>query len=60
MPVSLENQLWRRNPWWIETPQFEREHGRPPESLGEYVDWGQARHPARASAAGWCNRRPVL
>lgn len=44
MPVSAHNPLWRRPlTWWIEAEQFQAEHGRPPETLEEYVAWSQGR-----------------
>jgi beta-mannosidase len=44
MPVTESNQVWRRPlTWWIEDAAFEAEHGRPAETLEEYVEWSQAR-----------------
>jgi beta-mannosidase len=42
-PGTYANPLWRRTSWWIEWPQFVAEMGREPESLEDYVAWGQAR-----------------
>jgi beta-mannosidase len=51
MPVGVENALWRRSPWWIESDQFAAEIGRKPESLEEYVAWGQERQTRALRAA---------
>lgn len=53
MPVSNDNPLWRRHPWWTEGTQFSKEHGRDAETLEEYVVWSQARQAkALAHAVG--------
>lgn len=49
VPGTTENPLWNRTPWWIEWPEFVREHGREPADLAEYVAWSQQRQ-ARALA----------
>ena len=46
LPVSADNHFWVRSSWWIEGPQFEREHGRPPDTIEEYVAWSQERQRA--------------
>jgi beta-mannosidase len=57
-PGTYANPLWRRTSWWIEWPQFVAEMGREPESLEEYVAWGQERQArACAIAAGACKAR---
>jgi beta-mannosidase len=58
LPVSTANPLWRRAPWWIDSAQFAAEMGHEPETLEEYVAWGQARQ-ARALeiAASACKKR---
>lgn len=44
MPVSAANPYWRRPvAWWVEDVRFEAEHGRPPDSVEEYVAWSQQR-----------------
>jgi len=43
MPVSKDNPLWERTGWWVESGIFEKEFGRKPDSLAEYVQWGQGR-----------------
>jgi len=51
MPVSLDNPLWHRTAWWFDWPEFEKEKGRKPHSLGEYVKWSQARQAEALSIA---------
>lgn len=57
-PASMANPLWRRTSWWIEWPQFVAEMGREPETIEEYVAWGQQRQ-ARIlwTAAAACKGR---
>lgn len=43
LPVSMDSPLWARTSWWIEGPEFERELGRPPFTINEYVAWSQER-----------------
>jgi beta-mannosidase len=44
LPVHPSNPLYCLTlSWWTENEQFEREKGRAPSSLEEYVDWSQAR-----------------
>lgn len=43
MPADLSNPLWRRTGWWAEGATFRQELGREPQSLEEYVQWGQQR-----------------
>lgn len=43
LPIDNSNMLWRRTGWWTENAIFEKEFGRPPTSLIEYVQWGQQR-----------------
>ncbi len=50
-PVSLENPLWQRTAWWFDWPQFEKDNGRKPRSLGEYVKWSQSRQAEGLSIA---------
>jgi beta-mannosidase len=58
MPVASTNPLWRRFPWWLEVDQFKAEFGREPETLEEYVDWGQKRQAeALRIAATACKAR---
>jgi beta-mannosidase len=42
-PVNISNPIWARTSWWIEEAAFERETGRKPETIGEYVTWSQER-----------------
>lgn len=43
-PCTWDNPLWNRHTnWWVEWYVFEKEKGRCPESLEEYVEWSQAR-----------------
>ena len=57
-PGTFGNSLWRRTSWWIEWPQFIAEMGREPETLQEYVAWGQQRQAQALSiAAGACKDR---
>jgi beta-mannosidase len=51
LPVSLENPLWHRTSWWFDWPEFEKEKGRNPRNLGEYVKWSQARQAEALSIA---------
>lgn len=52
MPGNPSNPLWRRTSiWWIEWHVFEREMGREPETLAEYVEWSQARQAKALSIA---------
>lgn len=59
MPVAADNPVWRRPlTWWIEAEQFEAEHGRPPQTLEEYVAWSQQRQARALSiAVGACKAR---
>lgn len=43
LPVNVSNPIWARTSWWIEEAAFERETGRKPETIEEYVDWSQER-----------------
>jgi beta-mannosidase len=43
LPVNTGNPMWARTAWWIEEDAFERETGRKPETIGEYVGWSQDR-----------------
>lgn len=43
LPVSKQNPLWARQPWWVEGEQFRAEHGHEAKTLEEYVDWSQER-----------------
>ncbi len=57
-PGTYANPLWRRTSWWIEWPRFVAELGREPQSLEEYVAWGQARQAeALRIAAQACKSR---
>lgn len=51
MPVALNNPLWRRAPWWVETEQFVEEMGHAPRDIAEYVAWGQERQARAMSIA---------
>jgi beta-mannosidase len=42
MPPSMDNPLWRRFSWWIQKDEFQKDQGREPVSIEEYVDWSQA------------------
>lgn len=58
VPGTHANPLWRRTSWWIEWPVFEREHGREPLNLEEYVNWSQRRQQrALRIAAAACKAR---
>lgn len=58
LPATLDNPLWRRTSWWIEEPEFVRQHGREPGDLEEYVAWSQARQAqALGLAARACKAR---
>lgn len=58
MPATIENPLWRRAPWWIEWHEFVNENGREPQSLEEYVQWGQKRQTdALKIAVAACKKR---
>jgi beta-mannosidase len=43
VPGTHSNQLWNRQPWWIEWPKFVEERKREPASLDEFVSWSQKR-----------------
>jgi beta-mannosidase len=43
LPADLSNPVWSRTGWWAEGETFEKEFGRKPQSLEEYVQWGQHR-----------------
>lgn len=44
LPANIENPLWRNVSWWIEWDDYKNDHnGQEPESIGEYVQWSQAR-----------------
>lgn len=44
--------------WWAERPQFDEDHGREPESVGEFVAWSQARQAeALRIASTFCKDR---
>jgi len=51
LPATRENPLWRRTFWWIDWPRFEREFGREPGDLEEYVRWSQERQAMALSIA---------
>lgn len=58
LPATLENPLWRRTSWWIDWPEYLREHGREPTTLEEYVAWSQERQAtALGAAVAACKRR---
>ncbi len=40
---ELKNPLWRRTSWWLQIDQYIKENGRTPETLEDYVEWGQQR-----------------
>jgi beta-mannosidase len=42
LPADESNPLWSRFWFWIQAPQFRKEHGRDPVDLAEYVNWSQA------------------
>ncbi len=57
-PPRPDNPLWARTPWWLEWDAFLWEKGREPESLEEYVEWGQRRQAeALETAARACKGR---
>ena len=41
LPLDESNPLWRRFGFWIQAEAFQKDHGRPPRDLGEYVAWSQ-------------------
>ena len=43
LPISVANPFWARTSWWVEDQAFAADHGRPPDSLEEYVAWSQER-----------------
>lgn len=43
LPANMDNPLWRRTPWWIQWPQFLKEHNREPRNIEEYVAWSHER-----------------
>ncbi len=55
---ELSNPLWRRTGWWLEDAQYVKENGSKPETLADYVRWGQDRQ-ARilCKAVGSCKKR---
>lgn len=54
-PVAASNPLWRRTAlWWLEREQFDKEHGREPRDLEEYVAWSQARQAEALTTALEC------
>jgi beta-mannosidase len=58
LPATRDNPLWRRTAWWIDWSDFEKEHGREPLNLPEYVEWSQQRQArALAMAAEACKGR---
>ncbi len=58
MPATVANPLWRRTSWWIEWPEYLREHGAEPTSLETYVAWSQERQSrALVIAARACKDR---
>ncbi len=59
MPASYNNPYWSRgSTWWVEWHIFEKEQGREPVSLAEYVEWSQKRQADAISfAAKSCKKR---
>jgi beta-mannosidase len=59
MPISATNPAWRRPlTWWLEDGAFAQEHGLPPETLEEYVEWSQMRQAeALEIAVSACKKR---
>lgn len=59
LPIVASNPAWRRPlTWWLEDSAFAQEHGRPPSTLEEYVDWSQRRQAeALEIAVGACKKR---
>jgi beta-mannosidase len=43
VPCTNGNDLWRRQSWWTEGQEYEREMGAEPMDLEAYVKWGQER-----------------
>lgn len=43
LPISVQNPLWSRTGWWLELEQYIAENGSEPETLAQYVAWGQKR-----------------
>jgi len=41
LPLDESNPLWRRFCFWIQAEAFQKELGRPPRDLAEYVGWSQ-------------------
>ncbi len=57
LPVDWTNPLYTTaSGWYIEYPQFEKEHGRAPESLDEFVQWGQKRHADAVRILAQCSK----
>jgi beta-mannosidase len=55
---AFGNPLWQRTAWWLEVKQFEKEHGRKPDGLAEYVRWSQQRQTKiLLKAVGSCKNR---
>jgi beta-mannosidase len=43
LPGTMDNPLWRRTSWWIQWPQFLKDHQRKPRNIEEFVAWSQER-----------------
>ena len=41
LPLDESNPLWRRFNFWLQAEPFQKDHGRQPRDLREYVDWSQ-------------------
>jgi beta-mannosidase len=41
LPLDESNPLWRRFGFWIQAEAFQKDRGRPPRDLAEYVAWSQ-------------------
>lgn len=41
LPLDQSNPLWRRFAFWLQDEAFQRDHGREPRDLAEFVAWSQ-------------------
>ncbi len=41
LPIDERNPIWLRFGFWIQADRFQKEHGRPPRDLAEFVTWSQ-------------------
>lgn len=57
LPVSLDNPVWARTPWWIDDEAFREVFGREPDSLDEYVEWSRAYQARQLEQAARCCKK---